>query len=209
MNSRCTGYVRRDSIGWGVAIPGTWNGLNIQYLTPEIEIAAANATGAGTVEVEGELPEVEVSSGVTLLVKGDNLDVAALVAKITPRSHETGQDVGLFRLKVESVSGGLSLAVVLDEDAVDPDSTAGEIVDAATVSAFGMADGGTTVNVSLASAKRGLYYGIAAASDLSQLDAAVVSAPLVKAGSGGVSVPVAKPTGGTAFFKVIVSDRAR
>ena len=35
----CTGYVRRSSTGWGVEIPGVWNGINIQYMTPEMEIA--------------------------------------------------------------------------------------------------------------------------------------------------------------------------
>ncbi len=32
VNSDCTVYVRRDSTGWGVTIPGTWNGLKIRYL---------------------------------------------------------------------------------------------------------------------------------------------------------------------------------
>ena len=40
-------------------------------------------------------------------------------------------------------------------------------------------------------------------------DAAAANAPLVRAGAEGVTVPVAKPVGGSAFFKVIVSDRAR
>ena len=29
--SNCTAYVKRDSTGWGVEIPGTWNGINIAY----------------------------------------------------------------------------------------------------------------------------------------------------------------------------------
>ena len=28
----CTAYVRRDSSGWGVNSPGTWNGINISYI---------------------------------------------------------------------------------------------------------------------------------------------------------------------------------
>ena len=28
----CTAYVTRDSTGWGVEIPGTWNGINIAYI---------------------------------------------------------------------------------------------------------------------------------------------------------------------------------
>ena len=31
----CTVYVRKDSIGWGVDIPGTWNGMRIEYIEEE------------------------------------------------------------------------------------------------------------------------------------------------------------------------------
>lgn len=31
----CTAYVKRDSTGWGVEIPGTWQGINIAYLEDE------------------------------------------------------------------------------------------------------------------------------------------------------------------------------
>ena len=36
----CTAYVRKGSTGWGVEIPGTWNGLNIRYVTSETGLAA-------------------------------------------------------------------------------------------------------------------------------------------------------------------------
>jgi len=32
--ANCTAYVNRDSTGWGVEIPGTWNGINIAYIEP-------------------------------------------------------------------------------------------------------------------------------------------------------------------------------
>ena len=32
VKSSCTMYVKRNSTGWGVAIPGTWNGMKIAYL---------------------------------------------------------------------------------------------------------------------------------------------------------------------------------
>ena len=32
VKSSCTVYVKRNSTGWGVAIPGTWNGMKIAYL---------------------------------------------------------------------------------------------------------------------------------------------------------------------------------
>ena len=75
--------------------------------------------------------------------------------------------------------------------------------------AFGAAADGETVSVPLASAKSGLYYGIAVARDPSQLDAAAANVSLVRAGDAGATVPVTKPPGGAAFFKVVVSDRAR
>ena len=34
VSSSCTAYVRRGSTGWGVDIPGKWNGINIAYATP-------------------------------------------------------------------------------------------------------------------------------------------------------------------------------
>lgn len=37
VGSGCTVYVKKGSTGWGVDIPGTWNGLAIRYMTPEIE----------------------------------------------------------------------------------------------------------------------------------------------------------------------------
>ena len=206
----CTAYVKEDSTGWGVEIPGTWNGLAIQYLTPEVEIAVANETGAGTVELDGELPdEVEVTAGVTVVVKGVDLDAAALAAKVTPLPHEEGQSANLFKVATSVAAGSVSLSVVLDEDVVDPGETAGEIVGGENMAAFGAAANGADVSVKLPSAKPGLYYGIAAVNDLSQLDAAAANAQLTKAGSEGVTIPVTKPTGGAAFFKVIVSDRAR
>jgi hypothetical protein len=27
----CTAYVRKDSSGWNVPIPGVWNGINIEF----------------------------------------------------------------------------------------------------------------------------------------------------------------------------------
>ena len=35
VNPGCTAYVRPDSTGWGVDIPGTWNGLAIRYAEPD------------------------------------------------------------------------------------------------------------------------------------------------------------------------------
>ena len=213
VDPRCTAYVKRSSTGgwWGVEIPGMWNGINIQYLTPDVEISAANAMGSGIVNIDEELPDgVEVASGVTVVVNGESLDADALAEKITPLPHEAGQSASLFKVAASTAfDGSVSLAVVLDEDAVALDETVGESVGAANVARLGAATDGESVSMSLPSAKSGLYYGIAAANDLSQLDAAAARVLLVRAGAEGVTVSVAKPTGNVAFFKVIVSDRAR
>ena len=37
VGAECTAYVKEGSTGWDVDIPGTWKGLYIQYMTPEIE----------------------------------------------------------------------------------------------------------------------------------------------------------------------------
>lgn len=103
----------------------------------------------------------------------------------------------------------MSFTVVLDEEAVDPDATAAEIINAEVVAAFGAAANGETVSVNLPSAKQGLYYGIAVAGDLAGLAGASENVPFVRAGEDGVTISVAKPIGDAAFFKVIVSDRAQ
>jgi len=204
----CTAYVRENSSGWGVDIPGTWNGLSIRFLTPGVEITVANEMGGGTVEFDGELSTVEVASGVTLVVRGENLDAAALAAKITPMPHEEEQSPTLFKVAKSTAVGSVSLSVVLDEDAIDPDEAAREVISTANMAAFSAAADGETVSVPLSSAKPGLYYGIAAVNELSQMDVTAANVPLVRADAGGVTVPVVKPVGSSAFFKVIVSDRA-
>ena len=41
--SDCCAYVRRDSIGWGVDIPGTWQGIRIKYYNPPLSIRNVTA----------------------------------------------------------------------------------------------------------------------------------------------------------------------
>ncbi|MBQ4198892.1 MAG: leucine-rich repeat domain-containing protein [Kiritimatiellae bacterium] len=211
VKSECTAYVRKGSTGWGVEIPGTWNGLNICYLTPETEIDLANEAGEGAVELNADdlLDGVGVASGVTLMVNGESLDAATLAKKITIKPHEEGQSTSFFKVKTESIASGVSLAVVLDEDAVKPDETAAEVVAGANMAAIDSAAEGANVSVKLSGAKQGLYYGVAVAGDVAGLEKAAENVPLSRAGADGVTVPVVKPAGGAAFFKVVVSDRAR
>ena len=205
----CTAHVRRSSSGWDVAIPGTWNGLNIQYMPTMKEIEVVNEIGKGAVEVDGELPEVEVASGVTLLVKGENLDAAGLAEKIAILPHEASQSVSYFKVDAKNVAGGVALAVMLDAAAIEIDRTVEEILDDGTIAAFASAMEGELVSVPLPNAKSGLYYGIAVAGELSGLDTAAANVSLSKAMADGVSLFVAKPAGTSAFFRVVVSDRAK
>ena len=67
VHSGCTAYVKRDSTGWGVDIPGMWNGLNIRYLDDrESHVVTFNANGGTSAETArtvddgaavGDLPE--------------------------------------------------------------------------------------------------------------------------------------------------------
>ena len=45
VKSSCTMYVKRNSTGWGVAIPGTWNGMKIAYLEETPTYAGSLDTG--------------------------------------------------------------------------------------------------------------------------------------------------------------------
>ena len=167
-----------------------------------------NDVGEETIEVF-ELSEAEMTPNMTLVVKGDNLDPAALAAKITPKPCEKEQSVSFFKVKAEFVSGGVSLSVVLDENAIRLNETVGEIVGAANMAAFSAAADDESVLVRLSSAKSGLYYGIVTANDLAELNVASADVPLMRADANGVVIPVTKTTSTSAFFKVIVCDRVR
>ena len=53
VGSGCTVYVKKGSTGWGVDIPGTWNGLAIQCMTPEIEWLADRELVADALTANG------------------------------------------------------------------------------------------------------------------------------------------------------------
>ena len=57
VGSGCTVYVGRHSIGWGVAIPGTWEGLRIEY-SGAVEAEASNLWPLGVV---GAVPAATAS----------------------------------------------------------------------------------------------------------------------------------------------------
>ena len=69
-------------------------------------VLGANGQGEGSVTAIGDVPFVQVASGVTLMVLEPELSVAELPAKITPKPHEEGQRASFFKVKAESVVWG-------------------------------------------------------------------------------------------------------
>ena len=61
VNADCTAYVRRSSTGWGVAIPGEWMGIKIDYYDPALYTVRFDANGGslGTVTDEASYGEGE------------------------------------------------------------------------------------------------------------------------------------------------------
>ena len=203
VKSGCTAYVPWGSTGWNVPIPGTWNGINIAYLF------------AGRSEVaEADLPEtVAVQSGadVTVTVDHDMLvaQLKALIARFFAMPRGSGQNADYFKVtgSYDAVKGSVLVKVVIDADKIGLERTMAETVSADALASF-KADG----SMRLTNVKDGFYYGLAAVERLEDMDEAVESAKasgLVRAENGEVSVSAERPTGGSAFFKIIVSDNAQ
>lgn len=155
----------------------------------------------------GEMPEtVTVLPGVTLNVKVGNEptegEIAALAARVTVSPKSPDQNVEYFKVvgNYDSAKESIALKVVFDDEAIELAATSQEVLDAVVDQAF---VGG---EVSLPSAKSGLYYGIVVVDDLSKMEAASLDVVFVKAGENGVHLTVPKPQGPTAFFKIVVSD---
>ena len=56
VNASCTAYVPRSSSGWGVEVPGNWQGIRIDYLPgviTEIDISASSAMVTNVIESIG------------------------------------------------------------------------------------------------------------------------------------------------------------
>jgi len=200
MNSDCTTYVPWGSTGWDVVIPGTWNGIKIAY------------SFMGTNEVtEEELPEtVAIQSGadVKVSVNHEMLEeqLKALIARCFAMSKDPLQETNCFKVSgdYDAAQRIVTLKTVIDEEKIGLAETLAEVADEESLSAY--KDDGT---MRLTSVKDGFYYGLAAAESLEDMDNAVEkvkSSGLAQAVDGEVSLSADKPTGGTVFFKVIVSD---
>jgi hypothetical protein len=156
------------------------------------------------------MPEiVTVQPGVTLRVKVETVpttdEIAALMARvaISPKSAEQSSDyfkvVGTYDPVIES----LIMSVVIDEEAIELNRTATEILGVVMDKSF------TGGEVTIPSAKQGLWYGIVVVDDLSRLNEAAESVSFVQAGEDGVKIDITRPEGPTAFFKIAVRDEGR
>ena len=54
-NADCVVLVKRNSTGWGVEIPGTWNGMRVEFLDqiPEIDVSANASVVTNAIEAAG------------------------------------------------------------------------------------------------------------------------------------------------------------
>ncbi len=155
----------------------------------------------------GEMPEsVTVQPGVALNVKVESEptegEIATLAARVTISPKSPEQKVEYFKVvgSYDSAKESIVLKVVIDEEAIDLAATSQEVLDAVVDQAFA---GG---EVSLSSAKQGLYYGIVVVDDLSKMKSASAEVKFVKADESGIKISIPKPQGPSAFFEIIVSD---
>ena len=162
---------------------------------------------------DGGFSSLDLVPGVKITVSpldGETLDADILASRISIVPMDKSQDAAFFKVAVERLDGGgVAFEVVINQYAIEIEKCASEIVEPESLVAFSNAAEGENVSIVLKNAKKGFYYGVAASGELDGLDAAANSAPLAQANADGVALTIAKPQGTSAFFKVIVSDRAR
>ena len=155
----------------------------------------------------GEMPEaVSVRPGVMLSVKIDHepieSEIVALGNRITIAPKSEDQKAEYFKVvgSYDAMAGSVALKVVLDDEAIDLDETAQEVLRAVVNPSF------VSGVVSLNDVKSGLYYGIVVVDELSKMESASAEITFVKAATDGVTLTIPKPEGPSAFFKIVVSD---
>ena len=190
----CCLYVPVTSSGWGVNIPGNWNGVRIDYLPFDVssdEDVVIAPQGNQTFTVD---------------------DVARFVGKATPGKGREGQNAEYFKVVGRiAEDGAVVIESAIDENAVELPVTAKEVLDA-SMSAVDMTADAPSITLPAESVKEGFYYGIAAAGSLDALND--LSPGLSRASGEALQINVAKPadeaagpTKTAAFFKVVISDK--
>ena len=155
-NPDCVVRVPRNSTGWGVAIPGIWNGLRIEYIDAIAELPDV-ATDEEARAAVAEFADVRIAEHITTKSEYDAFREWARTVK------GTGDSAGAEAVKA---SGTAWLSFALDADAlVDKELTDEDI----TIKAFSAgADGGakgTQAPLSLEFAIDGVSVGAAAIGD--------------------------------------------
>jgi hypothetical protein len=66
LNKDCTAYVQPESTGWGVDIPGTWNGIKIEYMTEDpIPELPSTATADEVAAALGGSADAKLAANIT------------------------------------------------------------------------------------------------------------------------------------------------
>ena len=130
-----------------------------------------------------------------------------LMAKAKAMYRESGQSPRYYNVSgvCDEANGTITLKAAIDPSKIGLEETTSEVVGADALATFKV-DG----TMRLTSAKEGFYYGLATAGRLEDLAAAVDAVKtggLTRADGGGVNLSAAKPSSGSVFFKVVVSDR--
>lgn len=175
-------------------------------ITCNVEVVADSESGD---EPGTETPTVDPTSGtLSAVVAGDaKADPDAIAAQVTisisAADAAAGVTVTYFKKTADydQAKGQWVVTVALDETVVQP--SADEALEKVAAALTG---DGTTVSITYTgdAIKPGLYYGLAAAGDLTALETAV-PASFARATTDGVALSADKPEGNAGFFKVVIS----
>ena len=105
MNDACTIYVPRESTGWNIDIPGTWNGIRIEY----------GDEGIYAVMFVETKEVIDEGGAATIKVMGGNADAAASVKVYLTYNTAAAADVDLAKGTVDGTTpkGGLKFPLTL------------------------------------------------------------------------------------------------
>ena len=99
VNDSCTVYVSRGSSGWNVPIPGTWNGLSIEYLdSPEPEGVVEPVISVDGIAVVGDSVVVTHDCTVTIACATEGATVYYSTDGSTPRPSNRFKYTGPFTI---------------------------------------------------------------------------------------------------------------
>ena len=206
--SSCMVWVKRGSTGWGVAIPGRWQGLKISYRTYlpfDVScdgnlVATRSDHGVVISSVDGTVLTVNDLATVKIMAKMMDGSLADTTEGYN-RVLSTDGTSAVFRLKTPEIG------VSADEGDVerDPDDPSGTLV---KVSGFKRAatphtEYGESVGTLPVKTVRGLWYQVSWGADLQNMTQGVK----VQATGNTLYLGVIKQTGTSGFYKLSVSGK--